>query len=630
VNAHPLTAAQRRLVDDYVAAVRAAGLLADPKVVYWPPRAFAVRVGDPVDWARLALAEQCALPVRLRHFVSWLLVSCRIPATAEQIAAYVVVGRPFLGDVARTHYPALAAAFDDTAETLGFARDSAVAQWSAVAKVAAVLRRRPDQLDPAGFHAAARLLLDTARERRPGTQLGDSVAKHVFGAEATLFHLGLLDTPPTAKRTALSATGNAARRAQWDSVAPKLAATLRGYLDQIAVTLRPATVISTESALREFAVFLAGTAPEVHAVADIRRAHIEAFKRHLATRPAHRRSRSGDPHLSKRAVGTILGKLRAAFNRLLEWDGEDRPVAPLVLSADSPIIDKPLPRFLDDPTAAKLLAAARRDPDPFVRFCVELLARTGLRKGEFLRLTTDAVVQIGSAYWLRVPVGKMHTDRYVPLHPQLKAMLDDQLARRPAGVRSNLLFLDHGRPITGSRVDAAVVKAATAAGLGRVSPHQLRHTLATQAINRGMSLEAIAALLGHKSLSMTLTYARIADRTVADEYFAVTDKVEALYTADRPGSSRSTDRLPADVEGAQMRKLRAEMHRRMLGNGYCARPVETDCHFESICESCTFFVTTIEFRPTLERQRDDAADKGQLARQQVFQGLLDRLDREVS
>ena len=42
-----------------------------------------------------------------------------------------------------------------------------------------------------------------------------------------------------------------------------------------------------------------------------------------------------------------------------------------------------------------------------------------------------------------------------------------------------------------------------------------------------------------------------------------------------------------------MRRLRAEMHRRMLGNGYCARPVEMDCHFDSICEGCTFFVTTI-------------------------------------
>jgi hypothetical protein len=77
-----------------------------------------------------------------------------------------------------------------------------------------------------------------------------------------------------------------------------------------------------------------------------------------------------------------------------------------------------------------------------------------------------------------------------------------------------------------------------------------------------------------------------------------------------------------------MRKLRTEMHRRMLGNGYCARPVEMavemDCHFESICGSCSFFATTIEFRPILQRQRDDAARKGQIGRQKVFDGPINR------
>ena len=76
-----------------------------------------------------------------------------------------------------------------------------------------------------------------------------------------------------------------------------------------------------------------------------------------------------------------------------------------------------------------------------------------------------------------------------------------------------------------------------------------------------------------------------------------------------------------------MRKLRAEMHRRMLGNGYCARPVGLDCHFESICESCTYFQTTLEFRPTLQRQRDDAAEKGQVGRLKIFDGLLDAARR---
>jgi Phage integrase family len=261
-------------------------------------------------------------------------------------------------------------------------------------------------------------------------------------------------------------------------------------------------------------------------------------------------------------------------------------------------------------------------PDPFVRLAVEFLARTGLRKGEFLDLTVDSVVHIGAAYWLHVPVGKLRSDRYIPLHPQLKDLLDAWLADRPASLRSPYLFVEHGQRIGQGRVDWAVAKAARSAGIGHVSPHRLRHTLANQAINRGMSLEAIAALLGHRSMRMIMVYARIANRTVANEYFSVAEKVEALYDAPRE--------LPTDAEGAEMRKLRAEMHQRMLGNGYCARPVGLDCHFESICESCTFFQTTIEFRPTLQRQRDDAATKGQVGRQKIFDGLLTRLDQTAS
>ena len=160
-------------------------------------------------------------------------------------------------------------------------------------------------------------------------------------------------------------------------------------------------------------------------------------------------------------------------------------------------------------------------------------------------------------------------------------------------------------------------KAAAAAGLGHIHPHQLRHTLATQAINRGMSLEAIAAMLGHRSLDMTLRYAKIANRTVADEYFAVTDQVDALYG--------HTDPLPADLAGPKMTKLRRE-HYRLLGNGYCTRPPQLDCAYEATCETCTYFQPTIEFRPTLQRQHDDAVSKGQTSRQHLFQQLLNRLD----
>ena len=91
-------------------------------------------------------------------------------------------------------------------------------------------------------------------------------------------------------------------------------------------------------------------------------------------------------------------------------------------------------------------------------------------------------------------------------------------------------------------------------------------------------------------MDMTLRYAKIASRTVADEYFAVSEKVEALYG--QPAQ------LPADAAGPKMTRLRRE-HHRLLGNGWCTRPPQLDCAFESVCETCSYFQTSIEFRPAL-------------------------------
>jgi hypothetical protein len=113
---------------------------------------------------------------------------------------------------------------------------------------------------------------------------------------------------------------------------------------------------------------------------------------------------------------------------------------------------------------------------------------------------------------------------------------------------------------------------------------------------------------------MTMVYARIANRTVAEEYHAAAVKVDALYAEPEPVT-----------ETDQMRQLRNE-HRRMLGNGYCTRPRHLDCSFEAICEGCGFFETTVEFKPTLRRQRNHAHTHDQPARQQLYQKLLDGLD----
>ena len=602
-----LTAGGGDLVDAFAAELTTVGLTAGPSTI-GGGRGFCARYPTPATFSAAPLAEQLGLGAHQRRFACWLMVTARMSVGASYLARADLR----LGAVAARHYPDLRARLGDTARTLGSDHTWVLAQWSTLAQLAALHGVLPQAVTAAQLESGGAALLEAFADPAHPTA-GHKLRSALVRLRATLFHAGMTDTPPRLHRP----NTGVATAAAWTRVAPTFAETARRYLAQIELSLRPSTVRDAERSLRELGLFLAEHAGEVHAVADITRDHIEAYKSWLATRPRH----YGGGTLHRHTIRSRLTTLRCFCERISEWGYPDAPSRPLIFAGDLPIPDQPLPRFLDDAASATLLRAARADPDPFVRLAVEMLARTGLRKGELMALKVDAVVQIGSAYWLRVPVGKLHNDRYIPLHPQLKDMLDGWLTDRP-DLRSDLIFTDRGRPIPAARVDRALTKLAAAAGIDRPTAHQLRHTLATQAINRGMSLEAIAALLGHRTMAMTMVYARIADRTVAQEYFAVSEKVEALY--DHAAT------LPADAEGAEMTKLRRQMHSRMLGNGHCARPVEMDCHFESICESCTFFVTTIEFRPTLQRQRDDAAAKGQFGRQKVFDGILERIDHEAS
>ena len=58
------------------------------------------------------------------------------------------------------------------------------------------------------------------------------------------------------------------------------------------------------------------------------------------------------------------------------------------------------------------------------------------------------------------------------------------------------------------------------------SLHCLRHTFATELLNAGMSLPCLQQLLGHRSIEMTLRYARLTDKTREQEYFKAMALIE--------------------------------------------------------------------------------------------------------
>jgi site-specific recombinase XerD len=406
----------------------------------------------------------------------------------------------------------------------------------------------------------------------------------------------------------------AAEWAQIEAAAPQVAALVRRYLRQLATFLAPGSVAAAENALRLFARWLI-TDAGLDSIGAVHRDDIEDYKLWLAAKP-----RAGGQTITMETHRQRMRTLRQFFERIIEWDWPDAPARNPVIAWDIPKKPEPLPKFLDDRDAARLMTAARASSDPRDRLVVELLARTGMRAGELAGLEADAVVQIGAGHWLRIPLGKLRNDRYVPLHPELVTLLAAWTAASLEHIRRHKrLIADHRGPLDRHVIGRIVARVGRAAGVPGVHPHRLRHTLATQAINRGMRLEAIAALLGHRKMEMTLIYAKIANRVVADEYAAVSASIDALYG--QPPA------LPADYETTGMARLRREAHARMLGNGLCTRPAELDCRMESACETCAYFRTGTQFLPILTRQRDHAQDHGQHDRAELFTKIIQNVDQ---
>ncbi len=304
--------------------------------------------------------------------------------------------------------------------------------------------------------------------------------------------------------------------------------TIADYLAQISLSLRASSVYSTRGHLRRFDGFLAAEHADVTGAADIGRAHVESYKAWLAARPGRR---GGRP--TPNTIRANLGTLRMFLERIIEWGWEDAPARVPIFAGDLPRKDEPLPKFLDDPTFALFMRAARAEGRPLTRLAVELLARTGMRIGELCDLEADAVTVIGDAHWLRIPLGKLHNDRYVPLHPHLVELLETYRRTHGTHAHGRLLSGQQG-PLNRYAVQRWITTIATTAGIGHVHPHQLRHTLATQAINRGMSLEAIAALLGHYAGDLVKRESALALRTPLDRCEKAGRRRPSV---DRPGPS---------------------------------------------------------------------------------------------
>jgi site-specific recombinase XerD len=151
-----------------------------------------------------------------------------------------------------------------------------------------------------------------------------------------------------------------------------------------------------------------------------------------------------------------------------------------------------LPRYLPDSDCHRLdaLIQARLDsPDPLIRLenaCFLVLAHTGLRASECVYLQVGDLDLTGRRLLIRQ--GKGRKDRAVYLSETAAVALTRYLGHTPRPANAPLWLRPNGRPIKYAWLLAHVTALGQAAGVAEVTPHRLRHSLATRLLNAGRAL----------------------------------------------------------------------------------------------------------------------------------------------
>lgn len=143
---------------------------------------------------------------------------------------------------------------------------------------------------------------------------------------------------------------------------------------------------------------------------------------------------------------------------------------------------------------------------------VLLMLNTGLRVGELCNLQISDV-QIGERKGsVTVRQGKGNRHRTIPMNSIARQIVAEWIRMRPQ-VSNNALFVgQRGEQVTSRSVQRAVERYALEAGLTDVTPHTLRHSFAKSLIDEGVTMEKVAALLGHSNLNTTRIYTAPGER----------------------------------------------------------------------------------------------------------------------
>jgi tyrosine recombinase XerC len=218
--------------------------------------------------------------------------------------------------------------------------------------------------------------------------------------------------------------------------------------------------------------------------------------------------------LSVRSVSRKLSALRSFFRFLIKEGYLKFNPTDAILS---PKQEKPLPKFLTEEDAARLVEAPDTATCPGLRdrAILETLYSTGMRISELVGLKEDDVDFISGTVKVQ---GKGKKERLLPVGDRALRAIRNYLEKR--NVASRVIFLNKNKTRFGARgirkmLDRYILKISLKE---HISPHTLRHSFATHLLDRGADLRSVQELLGHVNLSTTQIYTHLTTERLKSVY----------------------------------------------------------------------------------------------------------------
>ncbi|MDE5607437.1 MAG: tyrosine-type recombinase/integrase [Muribaculaceae bacterium] len=272
------------------------------------------------------------------------------------------------------------------------------------------------------------------------------------------------------------------------------------------------TVLSYTNDLNEWRDWVTSGKPEEFDPVDMTTSDLRQWILHL--------SESGcAPTTLRRKAST----LRSFYRFLLTQKIVDKnPASDLILAK----LPRHLPNYFRPSEVAEAIEC-KIDENNFIqlrdRLIITTFYSTGIRRAELIGLKDGDVDTTRCE--LKV-LGKRNKERIVPFGRELAEMitqyrqLRDNTIPRPASPLTAPFFTrPTGEPLNPSGVERIVKSSLiTHVHSGRLSPHTLRHSCATDLLNNGADLTAVQQLLGHKSLATTQLYTHITYRELSQNY----------------------------------------------------------------------------------------------------------------